>query len=190
MKLEDIDALFVRIKRLSESLSVKSGTGTNWAYTFPGGETHTYRLENMRPPEQIEDDVANMCIWVWSLKDHLKELAAARGFNNRFIEDNINKDEALAVCGDLANLFKHGRLNKSRSGKFPKVLRPQYEIPQEAVENLEVKAFEVITRVSKPELVDIFVPIQDKDGNTFGDALVYLRLAILKWEAVRDEIVR
>lgn len=190
MKLQEIETLFARIKRLLGSLRIRAGKGTTWDYTFPDGQTTTYRLENVRPPEEIEDDIANMFIWTWSLKDYLKELARSRRLNPQSVEDAINENEVLMICGDLANLLKHGRLKTSRSGKFPKILGPEYEIPQEAIGRITFAGPNVTTSVLKPELVDVYVTIQDQHNNSLGDALLFLRIAVIKLEEIRDNILR
>lgn len=188
MQLNETGALFARIERLSASLNVKAGRGTEWSYTFPDGETHTYRIRNIRPPEQIEDDVASLLVWTWSLKDYLKTVAVERGKAGQTIEKIANDDSHLPVCADLANLLKHGKLIKSRSGKFPSLHRVRYEMGKEAFSRIFVAAFEVEIEVARPELVDVFMPVKDSAGNPMGDALEYVRGGITRWEALYDEL--
>lgn len=190
MKLTEIESLFQRIRRLSNSLKIKNGPGISWHYTFPDGQTQTYRFKNIRPPEEIEDDIANMFIWTWSLKDYLKELARSKGLKPKLVEDAVNENDILTICGDLANLLKHGELkNGSRSGIFPKLLKPEYEIPQDAIESMTFEESTVTTVVSKPELVQIFVTVQDQHNQSLGDAHLFLTIAVTKWEEIYEHIL-
>ena len=189
MTIDEIDRLFSRLRRLSDSLNVKGGTGTTWNYTFPDGQTHTYNFTNVRPVEQIEDDIANMFIWSWNLKDHLKLLCPSRQIDPNSIEAAINASDTLKICGDIANLLKHGKLDRSRSDRFPTLHRPQIEIPQAAIGSLIFMPLAVTTNVSRPELVEVSVAVYDQAGDQIGDAFALLRDAIAQWEDIRNRVI-
>ncbi len=188
MHLEDIDNLLQRMTRLSRALEVKAGEGTEWKYTFPDGETHTYRFKNLRPPEQIEDDAFHLILWIWSSKDYMRELAVESGRSAQYVEDVAKKDPHLPMCADLANLLKHGKLTSSRTGRFPRFRRCHFEVPGKAVRELTIGPFTVELDVSKPELVEISIPVEDRNGRLMGDALEYARKGIARWEQLYREL--
>jgi len=62
-------------------------------------------------------------IQAYHLKDALKEEASTTGVAKQAVEDAISADPSLALLADLANLDKHGNLNKPpRSGHVPRVV--------------------------------------------------------------------
>jgi hypothetical protein len=48
MTTEEFKKLFNRIKRIQQNLSQKSGLGFIWNYAFPDGDTHSYRITNVK----------------------------------------------------------------------------------------------------------------------------------------------
>jgi hypothetical protein len=188
MHLQDIGTLLRRVARLSQSLEVKSGEGAEWKYTFPDGETHTYRLKNFRPPEEIEDDAFHLILWTWSLKDYLRELALDRGRPTNFVEQVVKKDPHLPLCADLANLLKHGKLTSSRTGRYPRLRRCHFELPGKAVNEVTVGPFLVELNIARPQLVEISLPVEDRRGKPMGDALEHSRKGVERWEQVYREL--
>ena len=188
MRIDEIDALFRRMDRLSTSLQVKDGAGSQWNATDSDGQTHSYRIRNVRPIDEIEDNIANLFLWVWNLKDYLKELSLTRGKDAQFIEQLVNQDPHLPICADIANRLKHGVLKKSRSTQFPQLQRAGYKLSGEAIGRITFRTFEVDFDIADPELVEIVMGVEDRDGRYIGDALAYLRSAISTWEAVYGQL--
>lgn len=61
-------------------------------------------------------------IQTYHLKDSLKAASGKTGIDGKTIEDAVTNDPDLALLTDLANLDKHGHLNRPpRSGHAPKV---------------------------------------------------------------------
>ena len=136
----------------------------------------------------MEDDIANLLIWVWNSKDYLKNFLKSKGGNPQFIETFIDNDEYLPVCGDLANQLKHGLLKKSRSGKFPKLGALRYTVPQSAIGALTIGAFEVDVEISIPKEVEFYQPVFDQSGNEIGNVLDILTKAISRLETLRNQL--
>jgi hypothetical protein len=62
-------------------------------------------------------------ISTYHLKDALKLDATATGVSDKTIEDEISNTPALALLADLANLDKHGKLDRPpRSGHVPVIM--------------------------------------------------------------------
>ena len=72
MNLDVPQKIVSRIKRIRTRVDVKSGEGTEWAVKFPDGETHEYAINGIKPFEEFEDDIENIFVWLWSLKDYVK----------------------------------------------------------------------------------------------------------------------
>jgi len=123
MTSSDIEALFQRLGRLVRASQKKEGDGTAWDFRFPDGETHHYIIRNIQSHLDIEDSVSNLLIWIWNSKDYLKNRLRAKGLDPEYVEQLINGNNQLAVCGDLANLLKHGNHRKGRSGKLPRLIQ-------------------------------------------------------------------
>ncbi len=187
MRYDELEELLGRLKRLAKRLEEQSGDRFEWECTFDNGETHRYVIEGLREPELIGDDLANAFVWLWSLKDYLKEYERAGGRDSSWVEALIDADAALPVCGDIANSAKPGRLRTSRSQTFARLGKPHYRIPQAAMGTLTFKAFEVDLNVARPELVEVTVPVQDNRGGMLGDALEYLHAGLTRFERAMVE---
>jgi hypothetical protein len=189
MSSEELKKLFDRIKRIQGDLSQKSGSGFVWDYTFPDGDTCFYQVINVKRPEEIEDEVTHLFLWAWSAKDYIKELVRQKGGYPEEIEAMVNSDRDLSICADVANYLKHSFLKKRpRSGHYCKLGRIKYEIPQSCIKALKFGDRYVGTNVSNPDGVALTMPIEDKHGNTVGDAFDCLDSVIMKWEKVLSSL--
>jgi len=182
--------LFDRAAHFSKVVSAFGGSGCAWSYTFPDGETHRYIINGIKSPDQLEHEVLTLAIWLWSLKDYLKGRAATLGRDPQDVEAYASGDPSLALSADIANAAKHGKLTNSRSGKWPKLGRLRYEIPQEAMRSVTFRAFEVETDVARPDLVTLELPILDSNGLEIGDALQLMTRALSAWERFNKELER
>ncbi len=189
MNIESLNKILDRANRFRKRLNLKDGEGTSWTYTFENGETHKYIISGLKPPEEVADDIESGFIWLWSLKDYVKKYALSKGKSKQLVESKINLDPYLCICADIANSSKHGGLDLgSRSGKYPKLGNLKYEVPQQALEKITFRAFEVETDIGKPELVTFEMPVYDEHGKYLGDAFKYLDYALKAWESLVDEI--
>jgi hypothetical protein len=186
----DVEKLFSRIARLKAAIAEKRGAGAEWDYSFPDGTMTTYRITKVKPPEVVADELEQVFVWAWTLKDYLKELAASAGRPAQSVENLVNSDSNLQLCADLANREKHARLKQSRSGKFAKLGKPRYTVPQEGIGALLVTPSPVVIDVSKPELVELRVPIENELGAVVGDALDVLDGVVGNWEQLFADLSR
>src|SRR5688572_13012885 len=129
MNVVDVKRLQERIHRIRGIALDRRGGGMQWSYTFPDGETHAYTVTGLKSPEAVADDIAHWCVWVWSMKDRMKEFAVSLGRQASLVETVVNGDRDLQICADLANREKHGNLKQSRTGVFPKLGLVKYTIP-------------------------------------------------------------
>jgi len=184
MKTEDIDNLFGRISRIKKRLNIKNGDGASWECCLENGEKHKYILKGIKSPEEVEDDIANVFIWLWSLKDYMK-----KSFNNASIETKVDANQHLSICADLANGLKHGGLDRNgRSGKRPVLGRLKYKIPQAAIKELSFGASTVGIDINNAHLVEWGMPILDDSSNSIGDAFEYLDHCVTAWESIISDL--
>ncbi|MDD5140612.1 MAG: hypothetical protein PHY43_10180 [Verrucomicrobiales bacterium] len=189
MTTGEFKKLFDRIKRIQQGLGQKSGAGFVWDYTFPDGDTHSYRITNLKKPEEIEDDVTHLFLCVWNAKDYVKELVRQKGGDQKEIERIVNSDRNLSICADVANYLKHSVLKKRpRSGHYCRLGDVKYEIPQSCVKGLKFGDHYVETNVSNPDCITLTMAIKDEQDNILGDAFECLERAIIKWESVLSSL--
>lgn len=183
MNLESINEILARSNRIMKRLGLKEGHGAAWSVKLDNGEIHKYVLGGVKPPEEFKDDIENNFVWLWSLKDRVKSFTKSKGISKEWIEKEINADQKLCICADIANRSKHGELDKkSRSGKYPKLGNVKYEIPQQAISSITVRGYEVVTDISDFKSITLEMPVLSENNECLGDAFEYLDYAIKWWE--------
>jgi len=184
MNVAEVVNIFKRIERLSDRLSKKAGEGYRWNYKFPDGLEVTYILKNVRSLDEIEDEISNAFIWLWNLKDYLKELSKSKGEPYKDIEIFVDDSDYLAVCSDVANRLKHGILKKSRSHKFAELGSLNVNCTQEHISEIKFTEKEVEFNITKPNEIQLTISIYDKDGEKIGDGFKFLAGGISEWENI------
>jgi hypothetical protein len=189
MKLSEVEKILEKFKRIRKRLEAKDGGGTSWSYAFENNEIHEYDITGVRPHEDIQDDIEDAFVWLWSLKDYVKKYSIKAGRNSQWVEDKVNLDTYLSVCADIANSLKHGGLDKHRrSMKDPRLGNVEYSIPQKAISAFTIYSSKVVTNVKNPTLVELKMDIVDKFENRIGDAFEYLDYAVKAWERIINEV--
>lgn len=184
MNISNVREVLDRANRLSERAKSIKGAGSNWSHTFEDGTETTYILNEVKPRAELEDEILNVFIWLWNMKDYFKSVLTARGDNPKTIENKINADIKLTVCADIANGIKHGILNKSRSGLFPSLGTLSYTIPGGSMKKLEFRGNEIEMDFKEFENIEIKMPVTDKNGNQIDDALSLIQHALSEWEGI------
>src|SRR5262245_27287880 len=185
--LREVDDLIDRLRRLIRRSELSPGLGEAWSAEVPGHGMHTYRLTGMKSPSEIEDDLASLAVWVWSVKDYFKRLVESRGGDPAKVERYVNSNSDLKVCADIANTATHAHLDRSRTGQHLRAGRPRFEMPKEAVRSLTFLTREVHIDVSKPELVTFHYPVVDASGAEVGDAMAHLIAGVAAWERYAEQ---
>jgi hypothetical protein len=188
MNLLDVKKILDRITRISERTRTVNGAGTSWSYTFPDGVKTKYILNEVKPIEELEDDISNAFIWFWSFKDYLKELIKYQNGDSQRIEKMVNDDKKLAVCADIANGLKHGSLSRSRSGQYPVLGTLGYTVPQNSMKKIVFSVSGIEFDFQNFESIEIKIPILGSTGSELGQAFNYLDYAINRWEQELDAV--
>jgi predicted DNA-binding protein len=189
MNASEVQELFERLNRFSDRLEKKEGEEYKWDYTFPDGVETTYILRNVKNLNEIEDEITSAFIWLWNLKDYLKELSKTIGKKPQDIENIINNDKQLAVCGDIANRLKHGDLRESRSSLFPKLGKLKLSFTKEILSSITFSGKEIEFDISRPNDIEVSIPIYDKDRCEIGDGFKFLEEGISRWEQCFFELM-
>jgi hypothetical protein len=177
----DVERVLARARRLRDDVRSMGGSGASWEFTFPDGVTERYTIKDIRPVENLEDDVESLFVWAWSIKDYLKELAATRGRDPQIIENLVTRTPALCLVADVANRLKHAELKRSRSGLFPRLGRPEYSIHQSGVKSLVFSSEGLTIEPTAPDAVGLSYLVFDTSNNVVADAIVLLDAAISYW---------
>ncbi len=192
VEYSELEKLIGRADRFRKRLHEKHGDGTGWPFTLENGETHYISIDGIKSPDELEDDISSMFIWLWNLKDYVRKYVVKNGKSKDWVEVKVNTDPHLCICADMANCLKHGGLDpnpkfKPRSGKSPKLGVLKYLVPQKAIGSINIGAYNVNLRVSNPEFVMLEMPVLGKDDRILGDAFKYLEYALSAWEKIVKE---
>lgn len=187
MSLVTLDALRSRIERFKVAVQTQAHSGFEQSHVLEDGSTHLFKFTGVKSPEQLEDELLSLFVWVWSLKDHFKQVFRGNSRDPKEVERLVNGSSALQLVADIANRAKHGGLNESRSAKFAELVNVGWAIPMAALSKLTVGAFDVHTEVVKPELVSLHASIRLNDESEV-DAFAVLDDAMNTWEGLYAQL--
>lgn len=180
---EDFQGLVDRVNRLQKNIDTKTSLGYTNKFTLDDGKEHTYTFVGIKSPEQLGDEIITIFVWIWSMKDYLKEIVIKNGGNPNSIEEIVNSEMPLRIVADIANKGKHGILKKSRSGKFPCLCNVGITIPSACLNSISVGAFSVDLSIKNAEAAELHASIAfEKEGFLEIDAFDVIRNAIKSWE--------
>lgn len=182
MNDKQLHEAFARLRRLSAKIEERAGLGFVDVYLSDDGQIHLHKVAGAKSISEFEDELLNAIMWVWCVKDYLKEAAKACGNDPKEIEKLANESESLGLVSDVANRSKHGNLRDSRSGKFAKLGPISISIPQTAVSKITVEANLVSTDVGDPDQIEFLAPIMSENGEILAEAGECLIEAINVWE--------
>ena len=182
MNADEFEALLDRVKWVSNQIADQGGTRFEWSAQASTGAEVRYEVCGIKPFQDFQHQTANLLIWTWSLKDYLKSLFKDHGVDAQLVEDAVNTSRELSICADLANRSKHPDPNRSRSGRFPKLGKVGFDIPQNALRSIALAASnEYSIAVEQPELVRYRAPVLDQSGNKIADAIEICTRALDQW---------
>ena len=125
-------------------------------------------------PQLIDDLARNLLIQTYHIKDRIVLNPSLK----KLVESDINSDTTLAVCADLANWAKHGKLNKSRSGKFPHIQGGR-TLHKEFVQDTKSEQW-IATKG------EVFANVCDNQGKYLGDAFEIVEYTLGKFETYAE----
>ena len=185
MNLTDFRNMQRRVERAMNAVS-KNESAEGFSQALNSHSDEKLVVKGMRSPEELEDDILNLCIWIWSMKDYLRTLASTAGIPPQKIEDIANDNDSLAIVADLANRAKHGKLTKSRTKNkdFAILAGVGFKVNQTALNSIAFGESEVTLDVGKPNDATLNARIEFESGNrdAIEDAFGVIGDAITIWE--------
>lgn len=182
MNYSTLKAMRFRIERARCSVQTASGISYATSYQANGQDFITnFKAIGIKAPEQLEDDFLALFVWVWSLKDYIKEAFEARGLRSALVEDEVNACPALTYVADIANRAKHGTLKSSRSGRHAELVDVGFTVPQDAVARIIFAGSDVTLDVKNFEQAEIHAWVS-VEMDVRIDALAVLSEAMNCWE--------
>lgn len=140
-------------------------------------------VDNATAANRISQLLANIAC----LKDHLKTWCSKNGkpFTG---EELINTNREVAIVHDLWNLDKHAKLDRSRSGLWPKLLEPAIASmvlkgQEDKQPTVAIPVFGGPIQAKDGAALRIVATVVDKDGNFLGDLEDICEKAVAAWEA-------
>ncbi|MGS2743215.1 hypothetical protein ACU6TU_06405 [Halomonas sp. LS-001] len=188
MTLNQVSSLLEKIKRIQINLGSLDGDGFEWALTHEDLGYQEYSIKGIKEPKELQDEIENGFIWLWSLKDYVKKYSLAQGKDKKWVDNQVNNTECLCLCADIANSLKHGGIDRdSRSGKKPTLSEVAYKIPQEGINKLTLYADRVETVVSDTSTVKVSMDINDLKSGKLGDAFELINKCLIEWKKIIEK---
>ena len=182
MEAYTLNNMRLRIHRLLGAFGTQEGNGIMQEYLGDGMIMNT-RCIGMPSPQQVEEQTDALAVWIWSLKDYIKERYAILGGNQADVETYINNCRYLPLCADIANGAKHGTLTQSRSGKFARIGRISIPIRggliiQQTRHDPDVDVKVMASGYDRPKVL-----VNSNQGKYLGSGEVILRNGMKEWDA-------
>ena len=190
MRSNEVQTIVDRVRRIAAGLSKSTGLGLHYSATASNAEGVHYSIAGIRTFEEYGDLVANLCVWTWSLKDHIRNLFAGKGISEQEVEDAVDASFDLKVCSDIRNRGDHGKLEKhgrphSRSGLFARLGPVAIVVPEQNIQALIAEPGNKFTiSLQNPDSADFRAPVLAEDGTDLGDAVVICARAMEAWKAL------
>ena len=182
MNNSDFLKLCERIERSHDAVYRKANSGFAQTQKFPDGSSTHVEVIGVKAPELLEDELLNLFIWLWSMKDYLKSLCATRGIAGSRIEQIANVKRSLSITSDIANRAKHGVLRESRRGHFAKLQNVGISIPLAALASIAFHKPTIKFTVNIPENAELFAEIGFDSGLAPIDAFQTASQALSSWQ--------
>ena len=182
MNKSEFSKLYERVKRSHDEVHRKASTGFAQSNHHTDGSTTHLEVVGLKAPAVLEDELLTLFVWLWSMKDYLKTLCAARGIAGNRIELIANAERSLSITADIANRAKHGTLRESRSGDFAKLQNVRISVPQSALTSIAFDKPVVKISVGIPEDAELLAEIGFDSGLAPIDAFDIASEALSAWE--------
>lgn len=182
MSVRSLEELFCRIARLKQRMAQRGGAGDTLK-SSDEFET-TAIVESVKPANEVDDDLAAIFIWLWSVRDYIIAKVTESGIRKSLVDDEIDKYLCLKLCSDIANSQKHQSLSTSRSGRFARILKSGYSIPQEAIDHITCEGRKTTFAISQPEMTTITADIVDNKDNRIIGAIECIEQSLEAWACI------
>jgi hypothetical protein len=162
VRIGDLKSLTNSVAHQFGHVASHAGDGDSWTYRASDGSETRYQFDGIKSLEGWATDLGNALVLLWSAKDWIK--AAQTSGRGQGVERHVDTTPVLALCADLANLYKHSALRTSRSGLWPRFGTVCMIAPQETFQQIWVCGGDVGAAFQRPELIEYRLPVLDKSG--------------------------
>jgi hypothetical protein len=182
MSVESLEELLSRIARLKERMAQRGGAGD--AIKSSDEFETTVIVESVKPANEVDDDLAAIFVWLWSVRDYIIAKVTEGSIKKSLVDVEIDKHLCLKLCSDIANRQKHQNLSKSRSGRFARILKSGYSIPQEAIGRITCEGRQTTFAISQPAMTRITADIVDNEDNRIIGAIECIEQSLEAWACI------
>jgi len=169
-----------RFTKLTDMEAVNTRTG--FKVVMRGKGQVTMSFNGFEEVAKIKDDLENLYIWLWNVKDHMIERLAsqigAHPVAKKMVDAFVNETRDLKIVADVANTAKHGKLKRTRSGRFARIGHFVTATP--------IPLGREDIKIEKRHVRDdsrAFISVEDQDGKEIGDAAEIASRALSAWES-------
>ena len=180
-EINSLEEIWQRIERALTTIETKSDLSFSQLYVINDMATNL-KVTGIKSPEQLADELLNIFVWLWSIKDYLIEVYKKFSLDHKIIEKLVNRTFTLQLISDIANRSKHGSLRKSRSKRYAILTKVGIGIPQKAVSQITVGADTITMNVSSAQEIKLRARIEDIDGQDICDAFEIIWSSIAIWK--------
>ncbi|MDX1915895.1 MAG: hypothetical protein SFU55_09960 [Methylophilus sp.] len=186
-EIKSLEDIWHRIQRILTSIEAKSDLSFSQSYIVNGISTKL-RVTGIKSPEQLEDELLHIFLWLWSIKDYLKAAYKKLSLEPKVIEELVNRKFTLQLISDIANRSKHSSLEESRSKKYAILTKVGIDIPQRAISQMAFEANKITMNVDSAQEVILRAGVEDIDGQDICDAFEVIWSGLEIWEAEVSKI--
>ncbi len=175
--LVDLKRKITRLQDGMSSPTLESRTG--FSVELTRHRSITVSIDNFDEIEKIKDELEALFVWLWAYKDYLV-LALKDKYTNtiatNLVEEHVNRTPELQLTADIANTAKHGKLRKSRDGRYARLGNYATSIPLWSPGENETSIRNRIQDKAEAKIV-----IENERGETIGNAIDTANIASQKW---------
>ena len=180
-EIKSLEEIWQRIQRALTTIETKSDLSFSQSYVI-NDVANNLKVTGIKSPEQLEDELLNIFVWLWSIKDYLKAVYKKFDLDDKVIEELVNRKFTLQLISDIANRSKHSSLRESRSNRYAILTKVGIDIPQKAISKITVEANTITTNVNSAQEVKLRARIEDMHGQDICDAFEIIWSGLEIWE--------
>jgi hypothetical protein len=182
MNKSEFEKLHNRVQRSHDAVFCKANMGFSRSQRQFDGSVTEIEIVGIKAPEQLEDELLNLFIWLWNMKDYLKALCPSCGIASNRIEHIANAERCLTITADIANRAKHGGLRESRSEDFARLQHVGFSVPMSALSSIAFEKPAVRIVVGIPDNSEMYAEIGFDSGADPVDAFLTASQALEAWQ--------
>ena len=110
-EINSLEEIWQRIERALTTIETKSDLSFSQLYVINDMATNL-KVTGIKSPEQLADELLNIFVWPWSIKDYLIEVYKKFSLDHKIIEKLVNRTFTSQLISDIANRSSMALLEK------------------------------------------------------------------------------